>query len=242
MVGPDHLRLVQCEQNPLLYVFIANAKIFTAIIFFFLLAVFHPKCVDVWLQKWNRTCPLCKSAIKRQAKPLFSGDPESSRLLTESATPSSSHPTDGGDEVDGAIGSGNTTGASNYGAMDHTRPLTLVTAAVGGHKRSTSGVSSSSGSGRGSQRRSDRQLSKPAASGTLKQEPTTSVATMELNVTSSGETSRAATNSPSPSTSPQQFHTPHQSEDDDEDGSKEFSPSFRTAHGENENMSSSVRV
>lgn len=28
--------------------------------------VFHPKCVDEWLQKWNRTCPLCKSSIRRR--------------------------------------------------------------------------------------------------------------------------------------------------------------------------------
>ena len=27
--------------------------------------MFHPKCVDEWLQKWNRVCPLCKLSITR---------------------------------------------------------------------------------------------------------------------------------------------------------------------------------
>ena len=189
--------------------------------------------MDVWLQKWNRTCPLCKSTIKRQGKPLFSGDPESSRLLSESggATPSSL-PTDGDDEVDGARG-GHTAGASNYGAVEHSSPLRLVTT---GHRRSTSGVSSSSSQG-GKHRRSSR-LSKSSS----KQEPTTSVTTIELNITSSGETSRSASCSPSPLTSPRQFHTPRQSDDEDGDDIKELTPSFRTANGENGSMSSSIRV
>ena len=33
-----------------------------------LCAVFHPSCVDEWLQKWNRTCPLCKSTIQRRGQ------------------------------------------------------------------------------------------------------------------------------------------------------------------------------
>jgi E3 ubiquitin-protein ligase RNF13 len=28
--------------------------------------IFHPKCVDEWLQNWNRTCPLCKKPITRR--------------------------------------------------------------------------------------------------------------------------------------------------------------------------------
>lgn len=195
--------------------------------------------MDVWLQKWNRTCPLCKSTIKRQGKPLFSGDQESSRLLSESggATPSN-HPTDG-DEPDGARGgqahAATAIGASNYGAVEHSSPLRLVTA---GHRRSTSGVSSSSS--QGGQHRSSR-LSKSGS----KREPTTSVTTIELNITSSGETSRSASSSPSPLTSPRQFHTPRQSDDDEDEGgndNKELTPSFRTANGENGSVSSSVRV
>lgn len=197
--------------------------------------------MDVWLQKWNRTCPLCKSAIKRQGKPLFSGDPESSHLLSESggATPSS-HPTDGGGEIDGARGghaaAAAVAGAGNYGALEHSSPLRLATT---GHRRSTSGVSSSSSQGR--QHRRSSRLSK---SGSKRDgEPTTSVTTIELNITSSGETSRSASNSPSPLTSPRQFHTPHQSDDEDgDDGNKELTPSFRTANGENESVSSSVRA
>ena len=54
----------------------------------FSLAVFHPKCVDEWLQKWNRTCPLCKSTIKRSgARPhlpsALTDDNESSLLLPQ---------------------------------------------------------------------------------------------------------------------------------------------------------------
>lgn len=30
--------------------------------------VFHPKCVDEWLQKWQRVCPLCKSLISRRER------------------------------------------------------------------------------------------------------------------------------------------------------------------------------
>ena len=214
------------------------------------IAVFHPKCVDVWLQKWNRTCPLCKSTIKRRGKPLFSGDPESSRLLSESggATPSN-HPTDGDDEIDGGTRGGQAPaiGASNYGAVEHSSPLRLVTAT--GHRRSTSGVSSSSSQG-GQYRHSSRS----SKLGGSKREPTTSVTTIELNITSSGETSRSTSGSPSPLTSPREFHTPRQSDDDDAaeegggaiasggDDNKELTPSFRTAIGENGSMSSSVRV
>ena len=38
--------------------------------------VFHPSCVDEWLQKWNRTCPLCKSAIHRRGRGKVGSVPE----------------------------------------------------------------------------------------------------------------------------------------------------------------------
>ena len=188
--------------------------------------MFHPKCVDVWLQKWNRTCPLCKSAIKRKGKPLFTEDQESSHLLTDSGAPSVHLPDD---ETDGrgtrtlaaATTAAATSGASNYGATEHTSPLHLV---AGGrhHRRSASSTSS------GSRRSSQRAKSVP------KQEPP--VTAIELNITSSEETSRSASRSPTPAISPSQFHTPHQS-----DGEDEATPSFKTANGEN-SASSSVRV
>lgn len=46
------------------------------------LSVFHPKCVDEWLRKWNRTCPLCKTSISRRRDrrsedaPLLEADTE----------------------------------------------------------------------------------------------------------------------------------------------------------------------
>lgn len=51
-------------------------------------AVFHPKCVDEWLSKWNRTCPLCKSTIKRKGgrthnPPAHTDDNEASSLLPQ---------------------------------------------------------------------------------------------------------------------------------------------------------------
>lgn len=52
-------------------------------------AVFHPKCVDEWLQKWNRTCPLCKSTIRRNGggrpkpPPAQTDDNEASLLLPQ---------------------------------------------------------------------------------------------------------------------------------------------------------------
>ena len=47
-------------------------------------AVYHPKCVDEWLQKWNRTCPLCKTAIRRRGAengPPIGSEAETSHLL-----------------------------------------------------------------------------------------------------------------------------------------------------------------
>ena len=43
--------------------------------------VFHPLCVDEWLQKWNRCCPLCKSAIKRRTH--HPSGQEESHLLSD---------------------------------------------------------------------------------------------------------------------------------------------------------------
>ena len=81
---------------------------------FFILTVFHPKCVDEWLQKWNRTCPLCKSTITRRrasnprTSPSSTTDNEQSHLL------------DSGEE--GQDGDQDT-----YGATGHSdNPLHLV--------------------------------------------------------------------------------------------------------------------
>ena len=79
-----------------------------------MLAVFHPKCVDEWLKKWNRTCPLCKSTIKRrggrtQNPPAQTDENETSLLLSQNRASSV------GDEgyVDGRD-------TSNYGATGET--------------------------------------------------------------------------------------------------------------------------
>ena len=47
--------------------------------------------MDEWLQKWNRTCPLCKSTIKRkgtrvQQPPAQTDDNETSHLLPQDHT------------------------------------------------------------------------------------------------------------------------------------------------------------
>ncbi len=63
--------------------------------------VFHPKCVDEWLQKWNRTCPLCKSTIKRSkgARRALIDPDETSGLLSEEGGASSAR-TSFNDETD----------------------------------------------------------------------------------------------------------------------------------------------
>lgn len=43
--------------------------------------VFHPDCVDEWLHKWKRTCPLCKKAISRRNQPALAA--ETHPLLAE---------------------------------------------------------------------------------------------------------------------------------------------------------------
>lgn len=63
-------------------------------------AVFHPKCVDEWLRKWNRTCPLCKSTIKRKGgRTHHSSAPtdnnETSLLLPQEEHVSLANDTDG---------------------------------------------------------------------------------------------------------------------------------------------------
>ena len=45
---------------------VLNLGIFNYLHCFFLIIVFHPQCVDEWLQKWQRVCPLCKSLISRR--------------------------------------------------------------------------------------------------------------------------------------------------------------------------------
>lgn len=97
--------------------------------------VFHPKCVDEWLKKWNRTCPLCKSTIKRrggrtQNPPAQTDENESSLLLPQSRAASQGND----DHADGE--------SPNYGA-------TAVTTRTRGrgqqHRRGGSGSSSGSG-------------------------------------------------------------------------------------------------
>lgn len=43
--------------------------------------MFHPACVDEWLKKWQRTCPLCKKAISRRGQPATAA--ETRPLLSE---------------------------------------------------------------------------------------------------------------------------------------------------------------
>ena len=85
-------------------------------------AVFHPSCVDEWLQKWNRTCPLCKSAIQRKRGRGRGGgnnptpaDQERSHLLTHEETEALAEHTAEGRETE------------NYGATGHLdNPLVTV--------------------------------------------------------------------------------------------------------------------
>ena len=56
--------------------------------------------MDEWLQKWNRTCPLCKVPISRSGRPR---NGEQSRLLQDEVSDSTIDPSDDG---------------RNYGTMD----------------------------------------------------------------------------------------------------------------------------
>lgn len=83
----------------------------------FIPTVFHPKCVDEWLRKWNRTCPLCKSTITRRRasnprpSPSSTTDNEQSHLLDS----------EGEDGQDGE--------QDSYGATGHSdNPLHVVAA------------------------------------------------------------------------------------------------------------------
>ena len=89
------------------------------ILSFIYFLVFHPKCVDEWLHKWNRTCPLCKSTIKRNGgrahnPPAQTDDNETSVLLPQEERTSildNENQTDGG----GGTGTGR-----HYGTMGST--------------------------------------------------------------------------------------------------------------------------
>ncbi len=108
-------------------------------------AVFHPKCVDEWLKKWNRTCPLCKSTIKRkggrtQNPPAQTDENETSLLLPHSRA--SSMGIEDRDHEDGE--------SPDYGSTG----MTTLSPGPGGrghrhrqHWRSVSGSSSGSNDG-----------------------------------------------------------------------------------------------
>lgn len=98
-----------------------------------LLVVFHPKCVDEWLQKWNRTCPLCKSTIKRKGgrthnPPAQTDDNETSLLLPQDQASAADE-----DHTDGAIP------GDQYGSTG----VTTVMFRRGRHQRGSSGGASS---------------------------------------------------------------------------------------------------
>ena len=100
--------------------------------------MFHPKCVDEWLKKWNRTCPLCKSTIKRrggrtQNPPAQTDDNESSLLLPHSRATSLGNE----DRTDGE--------SPNYGATG----LTVPSQVRRGQQHRRGGSSSSNGSSAG---------------------------------------------------------------------------------------------
>ena len=71
--------------------------------------VFHPKCVDEWLHKWNRTCPLCKSSIKRRGAVRDPSTSEHAQLIPN----------------EGQLTEEETDGGEGYGAVGYsTNPLT----------------------------------------------------------------------------------------------------------------------
>lgn len=81
-------------------------------------AVFHPKCVDEWLRKWNRTCPLCKSTIKRKGGRIhnpsaLTDDNEASLLLPQEEHVSLAN-TDGRARDYGSSGATPTHGSSHH--------------------------------------------------------------------------------------------------------------------------------
>ena len=103
-------------------------------------AVFHPSCVDEWLQKWNRTCPLCKSTIERRKRGRAMGvanrtlagssstDQERARLL--------SHEDDRESETSGERGAEQGRDVESYGATGHLEsPLARPRSQVAGEER-----------------------------------------------------------------------------------------------------------
>lgn len=95
-----------------------DGHVITGVVIGPLSAVFHPSCVDEWLRKWNRTCPLCKSTIQRRGRGGGTTDPlasssssttnqEHSRLLSHEESEVSQQPTVERRETD------------NYGAIGH---------------------------------------------------------------------------------------------------------------------------
>ena len=84
--------------------------------------------MDEWLQKWNRTCPLCKSAIKRKPAPrsaTLETTTETSPLLTTTDEESrgARNRTDTSEEEGGAPVNQN-----SYGAAGYSTPLSLSVA------------------------------------------------------------------------------------------------------------------
>lgn len=96
--------------------------------------------MDEWLQKWNRTCPLCKSTIKRkggrtQNPPAQTDDNETSLLLPQERTSSAVDE----DQLDGAT-------PDQYGATG----VTTVVFHRNQHRRgasASSNISSDNGTG-----------------------------------------------------------------------------------------------
>jgi E3 ubiquitin-protein ligase RNF13 len=102
--------------------------------------IFHPSCVDEWLQKWNRTCPLCKSTIERRKRGRAMGvanrtlagssstDQEHARLL--------SHEDDRESETSGERGAEQGRDVESYGATGHLEsPLARPRSQVAGEER-----------------------------------------------------------------------------------------------------------
>ena len=66
--------------------------------------VFHVKCVDEWLQKWNRTCPLCKSTIKKKKGLKARNPPPTTEDETTHLIPSTEPAVSSGGGAYGATG------------------------------------------------------------------------------------------------------------------------------------------
>ena len=42
--------------------------------------------MDEWLRKWNRSCPLCKTTVRRRGQRSENGEQERDRLITDEGT------------------------------------------------------------------------------------------------------------------------------------------------------------